>query len=344
MPVFRYALERWEPAPYQVIVFHHGALPAPEQAAVDLLRRAAEPESGAGCIVLHTIDLDASPSAAAKSLWDAQPGASAPWMVVRYPPFMEVPDAIWAGPLTKESVSAALDSPARRRIAKALLEGQSGLFVLLESGVRDKDDAVAALLDTELRRNQEELKLPDLSPGQWDDPAYDENGPPTLRVAFSVIRLARTDPAEQVFVKMLLGPGTLPEEAKGPVVFPFVGRGRALCAIPAPDLTAERIEAECEFLVGPCSCIVKDMNPGLDMLMAVDWDAALAGEPSAIPPVDPPPVTGLAAFATAPQAPEPSLSWSASTLVRRAVAAAIIGFALLMAGIVIWRKRHPRND
>jgi len=44
---------------------------------------------------------------------------------------------------------------------------------------------------------------------------------------------------------------------------------------------------------------VKYQNPGVDLFFTVDWDAALAGEESAIPEVTPPPLMGLAAFKAA---------------------------------------------
>jgi hypothetical protein len=33
-----------------------------------------------------------------------------------------------------------------------------------------------------------------------------------------------------------------------------------------------------EFLNGPCSCELKELNPGMDLLITADWDRALRGE------------------------------------------------------------------
>ncbi len=59
---------------------------------------------------------------------------------------------------------------------------------------------------------------------------------------------------------------------KGPVVVPVFGRGRALEVIPAADLTGSLIEDLTLYLSGPCSCQVKERNPGFDLLMATDWE------------------------------------------------------------------------
>jgi hypothetical protein len=43
------------------------------------------------------------------------------------------------------------------------------------------------------------------------------------------------------------------------------------------DIDDEMREAA-EFLNGPCSCELKELNPGMDLLIAADWDRALRGE------------------------------------------------------------------
>jgi hypothetical protein len=36
-------------------------------------------------------------------------------------------------------------------------------------------------------------------------------------------------------------------------------------------MTEDNIGKACAFLVGPCSCTIKRLNPGTDMLMTADW-------------------------------------------------------------------------
>ena len=339
VPVFRYALERWPPAPYEVFVFHRGPLSADAQQIVADLRTRGRTEADGAAINLLVTDLDAAPSAAARKLWDASPGATAPWLIVRYPEFLGIEGNVWAGPLTRENVAAVMDSPVRRQIARDLIQGESAVFLLLESGNREKDNAAAQLLKTQLAELEKTLELPDVPSGQWDDPVYDGKGPPKMRLGFEMVRLSRTDPAEQVFVKMLIGPA--PDRLQGgePIVFPIFGRGRALCAVVGDQITADRIGEEAAFLVGPCSCIVKDQNPGVDMLMAVDWDAALDGQASAIPTVEPPPPAGLTAFVK--QLFTSELSWSSAAVVRHTVVAVIIGLGIVTAAVLILRKKRP---
>ena len=54
--------------------------------------------------------------------------------------------------------------------------------------------------------------------------------------------------------------------------------------IPASQLNADLIHDLTEFLCGACSCQVKEQNPGFDLLLSTDWNAALFGEDSEGPP------------------------------------------------------------
>ncbi len=53
------------------------------------------------------------------------------------------------------------------------------------------------------------------------------------------------------------------------------GRGRLLYALVGEGINADNISEACQFMAGPCSCVVKDYNPGTDLLMTVDWEASL---------------------------------------------------------------------
>jgi hypothetical protein len=366
VPVFRYALERWPAAPYGVCVFHRGPMSAEAQAAVDQLRKAGRCDEPDGFLGLLVVDLATLPAAdaaapapaegaaagepvearpaqdgvqrAVAAIWKRQPkDATLPWMVVRYPRDADIPEDAWAGPLDAPTVAALVDSPARRKVARAILGGDSGVFVLLESGDRAKDDAAATVVETTLKEMAEALKLP-VPDGGWDDPVYDASGPPPgLRVAFSMVRVSRSDPAERLFVRMLLDIDADLAGATAPALFPIFGRGRLLGGVTGERLTDAVVEQACEFLVGPCSCIVKDANPGVDMLMAVDWDAALDGEESAIPKVEPPPLTGVADFVPG-QAGEGAAE-GGTALVRNIVLAAGGGIVIVaVAAVVLWRR------
>jgi hypothetical protein len=165
------------------------------------------------------------------------------------------------------------DSPMRREIAKRILEGETAVWILLESGDAAADGAAAATLARELPPLEKSLKLPEHADG---DPPLLSDLP--LRVSFSTLKLRRDDPAERFLVDMLLqSEPDLVTPAK-PTVFPVFGRGRALWALVGAGINKDQIEKTGAFLVGACSCIVKEENPGVDLLVTMDWEGALAVE------------------------------------------------------------------
>jgi hypothetical protein len=137
---------------------------------------------------------------------------------------------------------------------------------LLESGDAEKDNAAAAVLTAELKKLESELKLPELTAAPEDELI----AATPLKIAFSLIRVPRSE-SESGLAAMLLSSEpdlvALPE----PMVFPVFGRGRALLALIGAGITEKNIFDAAEFLVGPCSCQVKEQNPGFDLLLSADW-------------------------------------------------------------------------
>lgn len=275
VPVFRYALERWPPGYFDVTLYRQGPLPQPVQAVADALKETAD--KAAVNFSLTVVDL---------------PGPTnfpLPWLTVDFPAGKAAATCAWRGPLTPDSGRCLLDSPARRELAKRLEKGDSVVWVLL-----DGDAATTRLFDTELRKLEKEITIPPPDPS---DPLTAGNG--DLKIAFSVLQVGRTDPAEAVFVAMLLATDSALTNATGPVAFPVFGRGRELTALTGKDLTAEAIDDVVGFTCGSCSCEVKEQNPGTDLLIAANWDEAIEQHVIQDPPL--PALVSLSALAAPTQ-------------------------------------------
>jgi len=301
VPVFRYALERWRSDPYQVVVFHRGKLTTDQQTIVDSLKTDGLVGKKSTNITLQTVDLVGKVDPAMQALWKQQETKTLPWMVVRYP--APIPP-VWAGSLSQQTVTLLLDSPIRREVARRILKGDCGVWVLLESGDTKKDDAAYKLLKARLKHERSHLKLPEISEKDRADGLIDID-PQQLKVAFSVIRLSRNDPAEKLFVEMLLGSdvetyedtplGLRDRQFDGqPLAFPVFGRGRVLPPSIGKGINAENVSIDCSTLVGECTCTVKRSNPGLDLVMSVDWDMLV--EPQMKIDDALPPLPGLGSF------------------------------------------------
>jgi hypothetical protein len=304
VPVFRYALERWEADAYEVVVFHHGELADPARTLVQKLRDASAEErrpseeqrpttKGFANLVLGVVDLATATPTTLKKAGPLPQGLQLPALVVRYPSPLNVPYPVWSGQLTEGAVSALVDSPARQEIARRLVGGDSVVWVLIESGDSAADGAAFESLQMSLSTLEKKLKLPGMEE-ITSDPEYQPDVPIELALRFSATRIARNDPAEALFVAMLMGiEADLKEFAHQPIAVPIFGRGRALYGLTGKGINADTIEAASRALIGPCSCTVKELNPGVDLLMAVDWNHVLQGE--AVPTK---PVPQLPAFAS----------------------------------------------
>jgi hypothetical protein len=282
IPVFRYALENWPGDPYEAFVFHRGPLSGDDRAAVAPLEKAAG-------VTLRVVDLDRETDESLREVFEDEPSATLPWLVVRYPAATRVRENAWSGPLQPETVRALLDSPARRQVADRILSGDSAVWVLLESGSKEQDDAAESLLRAQLHTLEETLKLPPRTPAPEDQPAHEAVLP--LRLAFSVLRVARTDPAERLLVPLLLHTEPDLSERQEPIVFPIFGRGRVLYALVGPGINEGTLHDTALFLTGACSCQVKRENPGVDLLLTADWSGRLEGHPDGKPAAPPAPAT-----------------------------------------------------
>ena len=300
VPVFRYALERWQPDLFQAIVVHRGALNSEQKKLVDAFDR-SKGENMAN-VELVTVDLDDSPPPELLTLIKKQDAADLPRILLMPPPFTGSPTPLWSGKLEAGSslkdFNTFVDSPARRETVKRLLAGDSAVWLCLESGNKELDDKAFKLLDTHLEKLGKELKLPEQTPEDLDDPDSQVRfGKLPVRIAFSAIRVSRDDALEKGLIDQLMRTeDDLLEESGKPMVFPVFGRGRALWAYIGAGISEENITEAAQFLTGACSCQIKRQNPGSDLLMSADWESSLEGLIETRD-VELPPLSGLEGFA-----------------------------------------------
>ena len=288
VPVFRYALERWEADPYEIVVFHREPLTVEQEVILAGMEKAGR--DGTANLTVNRVNLAGEVPPPLRLLWNAQENPTSPWMVARYPRQSRIENPAWAGPLTAETVGALLDSPARRDLARKLLRGDAVVWLLLESGDRERDDEAGRLIEAESGKLQQTLKLPEPS---TLDPPMNANVP--LKIAISIVRVARSDPAERMLVNLLLNRNPKLATGKEAMLFPIFGRGRAIPPAIGPEIRAEALLEMAEFLTGPCSCQVKEMNPGYDLLLTANWSSLIGYQELQLP--EPPPLVSMSQFA-----------------------------------------------
>ncbi len=313
VPVFRYALERWVPDSYGVFIFTRGELDADAKKVAVWLEEQTTGEKAAANYFFSVIDLDSEKCEEwERELWKSWDGSGKketvlPAMLVFYPRTTRIVVPLMHGPVDLKAAEKAVDSPLRRDMAKRILDGESAVWLLLKTGDEKKDKAARSVLDKGLKKAAEEIELPpyynpqaadmpgglpysevpveeeasdDASQGESELEDGGETEPEQKKpmIRFSVLELSRDNKAEQFLVNMLLKSEPDLASVKEPVAFPVFGRGRVLYAFVGKGINENNIMEACFFLIGACSCQVKAMNPGFDMLIYAGWDYMLYQE------------------------------------------------------------------
>lgn len=247
IPVFRYALDRWEADKFHLVL---PASAASDAALTDALRPLRA--NGKANLEITTAK-------------DAAEGA------VLYSS-RESDQPVWKGTLDKAALEAILDSSGRQKILQQILAGDSAVWVIAEDGTPE-DKSEVERIEKRLKFLEQVAALPIQDPNDPDS----QLGPgPALKLKFATLRLRRDDPAEKLLLSMLAGPKNSFDPTTTSFAAAVFGKGRVLGAWPLKDLDDASLEDACMFLVGRCGCRIKSGNPGWDLLLNVDWEKALA--------------------------------------------------------------------
>lgn len=263
-PVFRYALERWPADFYDGVLVHRGEIPEDHPAVKLFEGETAEFLN----LRLSRMDLDSATAEDVNNLLGDMVPEELPALVLWYPWHKGRAAPFWAGGFTPETIKVLIQSQTRDEVAKRLTEGQTGVWIFVESGDKAKDKAALELLQKELETVTKEL--------MEFAPPVQEMDTPSVSFEFSTVSLSRTDPNERFLLSIIMNSEPdLDDYVKEPMAVPVFGRGRALYTLIGEGINADNIREAAAFLSGPCGCEIKMMNPGVDLLMAVNWDGAV---------------------------------------------------------------------
>ncbi|MEA3364225.1 MAG: hypothetical protein U9Q79_01175 [Candidatus Hydrogenedentes bacterium] len=268
IPVYEWALLNWAPDTYELLIFHEQPLEAGITSALEALDTEKSPENAKLNVETRRIAAGPAMEAADAHVWERDNPGDSPWMALRYPGMPPDFPSLWVGKASPEEIQRLSDSPARHSIAKALIQPVSHVWVLLKCGNEQKDTEARERLEAGLAR------IPDML-----DP---ETISPNAAITHATVEVDRDDPAEAVLVHTLLRSEPDLMGYDEPMVFPVFGRGRALYALVGAGINAENILDACVYIAGRCSCLVKDENPGVDLLLAADWSSMASATSAAV--------------------------------------------------------------
>ena len=282
VPVFRYALERWESDAYEVIVLVEGDLGGADQQRFAKMSRSidgpAQPATATANVTARLVDMSKNTDEAIQQLWKDHHVGNQPLMVVLYPQTAQsLPNRVAdVDVFTDESVARLLDSPIRRALIDKLLGGDSAVWIFVPCGNEELDAAARSRLEEHVKLSQQQLELPPQDEIIADE-FYDPDNAIELRIGFSILTLDRSDKRERFLLQSLLASETDLGDLNQPMAFPTLGRGRVLYALVGEGIARNTIDLANRFIVGPCSCQIKAQNPGFDLLLQVDWESKLRG-------------------------------------------------------------------
>jgi hypothetical protein len=307
VPVFRYALERWQADKYHAVIIHQGTLDEEQKSALQIIEEAGSPLFGTGAnLALRKLDLSSGPSPDPR--WQSESSTfkpdDPPRVALYYPSSTGIEEPLWTGDLTIANAKAIIDSPLRQKIKDELLAGTSNVWLLLQGGDESLDRKAEERLRKFLAQASSETNVPDgiipleqahqIRSGPDEGPIDMDDvlrSSVPLKIHFSTLAVSRNDPAEEIFISMLLNHSPRMRSITGqPIAIPIFGRGRMLEGMIGEDITLEHTLGASSYLCSACSCQVKEENPGLDMLMAVKWDDHMLGsliiEDRVLPPLE----------------------------------------------------------
>jgi|GEM_PF-1187453 len=300
IPVFRYALENWQPDNYITVILHNGNLTAEQQSLLEQIKAKSLPQQEVTNVNFYeidqrTVDETNLPPGVATYIkrWADYASPTAPTMVVLYPEQLPTTLPAWSGPFSRENADRILDSPIRQEIARRVLEGESAVWVLIESGNKEVDDAAFARLGDLLKDAPNHVAIPDQDLIETDD-EYNPSNKIELRVEFSALRISRDALDEAPFISMLLGSEEDLQTFNEPIAIPIFARGRTYFALVGRGINETNVHENCQFLCGACSCQVKQDNPGIDLPIAMNWNDHITE--SAMDDVALPELTGIGGF------------------------------------------------
>lgn len=293
-PVYRYAMYNWSPSPYQVFFFHEGEIAKEDQEVNKQIASLSSAVPASANILVATIDvgdeaqLERLPKSVIKA-WESTGKKQTPVHVVFTSWRMEV----GVERLTKESVESLVDSPARTQIAELLDQGHAAVFVLIacaDSKQNEEAEKVVRGLIADVESGKalgeeppsadetaDGAKSEEKTEAKKDDAASLETEPASPsppKPKLTLLKLARDDPAEKWLLRSFLTvEQEVPEAKDQPLVFAVYARGRALPPCIGKGITAENLLQDVFLLTGPCSCMIKEQNPGVDLLFRWDWDS-----------------------------------------------------------------------
>lgn len=249
-PLYLHAMNSWSPDTFRLQVIHQEPLPASISRMLSALTDELHNTPPSANLQLEVVDLASVDPERASQIHGLNQVRFWPAAILHAPKSWGETTPLVFG-ASQQTIERVLHSPIRQRIVDELTSGVSAVWCLVESGDSTADQQALDVLQTSLEK------------------LSSEPSPTSNSGKFLIERVRRDDPAEQGFLKVLMGPARRP--ITGPVFVPVFGRGRTTGPIPASVSGEERILTVCESITETPPTYSKEESSGYDLLFSSTW-------------------------------------------------------------------------
>jgi len=279
-PVYRYAMYRWNPAPYEIYYFHNEPLSGETEEFHTKIKELVKLQTDKPVLnaTLIPVDLAKDPELKQvlpdiKELWTKHQKELSPGYLVTNPQG----GVVSVGTLTSEQLASFIDSAKRRQLLAQLADGKAAVMVLLSGqdpvATKNAEKELQGLVESV---NQGKVQLYQVPEEPSDKEGATEKPATKPSHTLAMLTLDRQDPKEAWLIQSLLAVESDLRELTEPMVFAVYGRARALPPYVGKGITRDNLLQCIEFVTGACSCTVKEQNPGVDLLVRTDWETMAA--------------------------------------------------------------------
>jgi hypothetical protein len=297
-PVYRYATYRWKREPLLVVRLNQGKELSAETVAVkQAVEALRDDEEAPANIDWFQLDISADPGLSALPPWvrtnvlrpaDESPGAAESDTAEDQPPAAAESEYLifapgWVllhrGAVSVADVRALAACPAATALNNKLTADNTCLFIVLAQEDADATKVAQQTVAAVIKKLQAgEIDLAPQTPAfaaeeTTDGPAAETEPGVKNAYAAEMFTVRRDNPQDAWFVRQLLAIEPDLPELTEPMVFPVYGRGRALPPFVGKGITEDNLRQCLYWISGPCSCTVKDQNPGAELLTRKDFEA-----------------------------------------------------------------------
>jgi|GEM_PF-5232970 len=264
VPVFQYAIERWNQSYYDGVLLYEGNLTQKERETYAEFQKMLQKNNSLLNLRIEKLDVSSQPDKYQQLLKDLRPD-DLPALALWYPRQKGESEPFWVGDFQMQSLSKIVQSAKRREVTSHLIGGSPIVWMFIHPANQNVHKEKLGSLKNGISQSVSLMKQsPQFKP-------ILENGGD--EVTFPVVTVSAGSPEESVLISMITGLQDI-SSIKDPVVIPVFGRGRALTTFTADKINRDRIYNIMSFLLSPCACQIKMASPGTDMLIKAQWEKA----------------------------------------------------------------------